>query len=50
MTQSTQREPTRFTTSDGVTLQGDLTSCDSPKLAVLISAGTGFPRQFLSCD
>lgn len=42
----TRREPLSFVTSDGVTLQGDLTTCEEPKLAVLVSSGTGFPRQF----
>ena len=46
MKHPTRREPLSFVTSDGVRLQGDLTTCDAPKLAVLISSGTGFPRQF----
>lgn len=46
MIQPTRREPISFGASDGVTLQGDLTRCNTPSLAVLISAGTGFPRQF----
>ncbi|OIQ45441.1 MAG: alpha/beta hydrolase [Roseobacter sp. MedPE-SW] len=46
MIQSTRREPITFSASDGVTLKGDLTRCDKPNLAVVISAGTGFPRQF----
>lgn len=41
-----QREKISFETSDGVTLWGDLTYGEGAKLAVLISAGTGFPRQF----
>ncbi|MEP2715841.1 alpha/beta hydrolase [Pseudophaeobacter sp.] len=46
MTQTTSRETITFDTSDGVTLQGDLTRSAEPKLAILISAGTGFPRSF----
>lgn len=46
MTLPTRREPLSFATSDGVELQGDLTTCEDPKLAVLVSSGTGFPRQF----
>lgn len=46
MIQPTQSEPISFVASDGVTLQGDLIRCNTPNLAVLISAGTGFPRQF----
>jgi predicted alpha/beta hydrolase len=46
MTPATKREPISFKASDGVTLKGDLTIGKEQKLAVLISAGTGFPRHF----
>lgn len=38
--------PITFAASDGWPLAGDLYRGDAPRVAVLISAGTGFPRQF----
>ncbi|MGR3622938.1 alpha/beta hydrolase family protein [Pseudophaeobacter sp.] len=46
MTPSVTREKISFETCDGVSLKGDLIRGEDPQLAVLISAGTGFPRQF----
>lgn len=37
-----------FQTGDGWELVGDLTAGQTPTTAILISAGTGFPRQFYS--
>ena len=39
-------EPLTFETSDGWALAGDLYCGANPQVAFLISAGTGFPRQF----
>lgn len=41
-----QPETVRFQASDGWTLEGDIFRGDAPQIAILISAGTGFPRQF----
>lgn len=38
--------PVSFQTSDGWSLKANLTSGKEPKIAVLISSGTGFPRHF----
>jgi len=35
-----------FTAADGWELQGDLIRGNDPQLAILLSAGTGFPRQY----
>lgn len=40
------KENQRIETSDGVTLAGDLFVGRDPRIAVMISAGTGFPRSF----
>lgn len=39
-------ETVRFKASDGWQLEGDIFRGEDPKMAILISAGTGFPRQF----
>ncbi|WP_163851272.1 serine aminopeptidase domain-containing protein [Pseudooceanicola aestuarii] len=38
--------PLRFRTADDWLLEGDLYQPAAPKLAILISAGTGYPRRF----
>ena len=39
-------EEISFTASDGWTLVGDCFTVGQPKVAILVSAGTGFPRRF----
>lgn len=41
-----QSETVRFEASDGWVLTGDLFVGEDPRVGVLISAGTGFPRRF----
>lgn len=46
MTKGISPKNIRFTASDGWELEADIYSSPEPKIAILISAGTGFPRQF----
>ena len=46
MTEDITQTTIRFAASDGWELEADIHTSPSPKIAVLISAGTGFPRQF----
>lgn len=39
-------QPVTFTASDGWVLSGDLFSAPNPRLGVILSSGTGFPRRF----
>ena len=46
MTEDITQTTIRFAATDGWKLEADIYTSPSPKIAVLISAGTGFPRQF----
>lgn len=46
MTDDVSTRTIHFVTSDGWQLEGDIYEGSNPKIAVLISAGTGFPRRF----
>jgi predicted alpha/beta hydrolase len=46
MTEDITQTTIRFAATDGWELEADIHTSPSPKIAVLISAGTGFPRQF----
>lgn len=46
MTEHSLPETVQFITDDGWTLKGDIYFGENPQIAILISAGTGFPRRF----
>ena len=50
MTEDITQTTIRFAATDGWKLEADIYTSPSPKIAVLISAGTGFPRQFYTAS